>query len=366
MSISKYSKDGKVLYEVFVKTRDSNGKQVGLRKKGIKSLNEAKEVEFEFKTNLRGHKNKIPWITWTDHFLARYKTEFCNSTYENYKRNLQKWVNPVWKGKFLDEISSSDVHAMVFEHITGVSSYTRKTFLKIIKRAFNMAIEEGVLQRNPAVGIKVKVAEVHQGVLNRSEIELFLKEAKSAQHRFFPHWSLALLTGMRSGELHALRWSDVDFESGFISVNKSWTKFNGEGPTKTSKNRVCPISKECRKFLSELKLVTGSSDFVLPRLSEWDQGQQGQVTKDFCRGMGITPIKFHDLRATFITQMLNNGVPLSKVMAIVGHSALKTTQGYLRLCGKDVEGATEDLKIIIPETSSSGKVIEMRRKDANN
>ncbi|HMN70031.1 MAG TPA: site-specific integrase, partial [Bdellovibrionales bacterium] len=69
-----------------------------------------------------------------------------------------------------------------------------------------------------------------------------------------------------------------------------------------------------------------------------------------------------DLRATFITQMLNNGVPLSKVMAIVGHSSLKTTQGYLRLSGKDVEGATEDLKITVPTVEERlGNVVELRR-----
>ncbi len=361
MAISKKTRDGILTYEVFVKVRDSAGKQVGLRRSGISSEREAKRIEFEIKNSLQGHKDKVSWANWVEHFLIRYKNEFCVSTYTNYKHNLGKWVTPVWKTKFLDEITPTDVHHMIFEHVTGVSSYTRKTFLKTIRRVFNVAIEEGILAKNPALGIKVRVADANQGVLNRGEIELFLKEAKSIGHRFYPQWTLALLTGMRSGELQALRWTDVDFVTGFISISKSWTRFGGEGPTKTAKNRVCPISKECRKFLMELKLQTGSTDHVLPRLAEWSQGQAAGVTKDFCKGIGITPIKFHDLRATFITQMLNNGVPLSKVMAIVGHSALKTTQGYLRLCGKDVEGATDELNISVPEAMEPGKVIEMRR-----
>lgn len=95
---------------------------------------------------------------------------------------------------------------------------------------------------------------------------------------------------------------------------------------------------------------------------EWAQGDQAKILKNFCEEIGITPIKFHDLRATFITQMLNNGVPLSKVMAIVGHSSLKTTQGYLRLSGKDVEGATEELNIAVPTVEERlGNVIELRR-----
>lgn len=122
---------------------------------------------------------------------------------------------------------------------------------------------------------------------------------------------------MRSGEMQSLRWTDVDFITGYINISKAWTRQNGEGPTKTAKNHVNPNSKECRKFLQELKLQTGSTEYVLPRLWEWSQGRQGQVLKEFCTGIDITPVKFHDLRATFITQMLNNGVALSKVMCAI-------------------------------------------------
>lgn len=61
--------------------------------------------------------------------------------------------------------------------------------------------------------------------------------------------------------------------------------------------------------------------------------------------------------------MLNNGVPLSKVMAIVGHSSLKTTQGYLRLSGKDIEGATEELNILVPDVAAkANNVVELKRR----
>lgn len=359
MSISKIEKDGKIFYEVFVKIRDSAGKQKAVRRRGFTSEREAKRIEFELLNSLQGFKNKTTWKNWVSHFLERYRVICSNSTFANYKHNLSKWVTPTWENSFIDEITTSDIHHIVFEHMTNVSSLTRKTILQNIKRVFSMAVEEGVLVRNPAVGVKIRTPEANQKVLNAKEIEIFLREAKSVNHRFYPQWALALLTGMRNGELLALQWSDVDFSSGFISINKAWTRFGGLGPTKTAKNRVCPISDQCRKFLTELKLQTGSTEFVLPRSWEWNQGQQAYITKDFCKGIGITPIKFHDLRATFITQMLINGVPLAKVMAIVGHSSLKTTQGYLRLCGKDVEGATESLQIQLPDLASEGKVYEL-------
>lgn len=352
MAIRKVIGNGtKIKYEVFVKIRDKAGKQITRRKRWFASEREARKTELIFIRELEGLKTKILWKTWIEHVLAKYRLQYRPSTLHNYRHSLNKWFNPKWNDKFLDEIKPSDVHRIVFEDGRRTSSYTQRGLLKIVRRVFNLAIEEGALARNPAAGIQVRCADAKQEILNRDEVEILLTNARKSEHRFFPHWAFALLTGMRSGELYSLRWSDVDLVTGKISINKAWTKLGGEGPTKTAKARVCPISTECRKFLFELKTTFSvNSEFVLPRLWEWDQGDQAKVLKSFCSEIGITQIKFHDLRATFITQMLNNGVPLSKVMAIVGHSSLKTTQGYLRLSGKDIEGATEHLNIVVPQS----------------
>jgi integrase len=363
MAITKVIIDGQPKFEVLVKVRDKSGKQLSRRRR-YSTEREARKGEFELLTELEGHKTRLTWQSWIEHVLERYRVEYRNSTYLNYKHCLNKWFNPVWNDKFIDEIKPSDVHRVIYEDCKHTSSYTQRGLLKIVRRVFNLAIEEAVLIRNPAVGIRVRCADAAQGVLNRNEIEILLLEARRAEHRFFPHWTLALLTGMRSGELYSLRWTDVDIVTGKINISKAWTKYNGEGPTKTAKNRVYPISNECRKFLEELRAsFTKDSAFVLPRLWEWAQGDQAKVLKSFCAELGITPVRFHDLRATFITQMLNNGVPLSKVMAIVGHSSLKTTQGYLRLSGKDIEGATEDLKIQVPAIEERcDNVYQLKRK----
>lgn len=355
MAIKRVEVNGKSKFEVIVKIRDKSGKQKMRRRRWFNSERDAKRAEFDLLTELEGFKTKVTWKAWVKHFLEKYRVEYRNSTWWNYKHNLDKWFNPHLNDKFLDEIKPSDIHYIVHE-VANVSSHTKRGLIKIVKRVFNVALEEGILNRNPVVGIRVKCADANQLVLNRNEIHLLLKEARRTGHRFFPHWTLALLTGMRSGELYSLRWTDIDFTTGRINITKAWTRYNGEGPTKTAKNRVCPMSRECRKFLEELKLRTGKdNEYVLPRLWEWDQGEQAKVLKSFCEEIDVTPIKFHDLRATFITQMLNNGVPLSKVMAIVGHSSLKTTQGYLRLSGKDVEGATDELNIEVPTFSEDSR-----------
>jgi integrase len=220
-----------------------------------------------------------------------------------------------------------------------------------------MAVEDGHLVRNPCIGIRVRVAEVDQAVLTAGEVEIFLREAKDVNHRFYPVWTLAVMTGMRSGELFALKWTDVDLEAKLISVSRQWTSKNGITPTKTRRSRIVPISDDLMGFLKELKLKA-NDELVLPRLTEWSHGEQARITKAFCRGVGITPIKFHDLRATFITNLLARGESLARVMSMVGHTELKTTNGYLRKAGVEVQGATERLGYKVPKTQTA-RVIQM-------
>ena len=231
-----------------------------------------------------------------------------------------------------------------------------------------MAVEDDILGKNPAMGISIKIPPAKKKVINSNEANILLRIAKECNHRFYYHWTFALFTGMRNGELYALRWPDIDFETGLISVTKQWTSKDGLHSTKSNSNRVVPISKELKKLLLELKSKGGFrerlfegmnnakkypeghpergpleiDDFVLPRLREWRHGIQSKILSAFCQQLGIEEVKFHDLRATFITNMLAQGVPLVKVMAIVGHSEMSTTNEYLRLAGVDIKKDTTD------------------------
>ena len=90
--------------------------------------------------------------------------------------------------------------------------------------------------------------------------------------------------------------------------------------------------------------------------------EQARITREFYAAAGITPVKFHDLRATFITSLLARGESLARVMSIVGHSQIKTTNGYLRKAGVDVQGATEKLGYELPDEVVGGKVFSLNKK----
>ncbi|MBX9767893.1 MAG: site-specific integrase, partial [Bdellovibrionales bacterium] len=199
-------------------------------------------------------------------------------------------------------------------------------------------------------------------------------QGRLAQHRFYPMWSVALMSGMRSGEMYALRWSNVDFESGFISVRRQWTNKDGLCPPKWGSSRMVPISEAFKLWLREYRLQTRGfrktlwdsdekqnvtyDDYVLPETDEWKNGMQASALRDFCRVIQIPPVRFHDLRATFITNMLTQGVPLVQVMAIVGHRKMGTTDKYLRKAGIGLKGATEALGYTAPEEPKSADVLK--------
>lgn len=353
MAIRTYIEDGKKLYEVYLNGFDNRGKRIQRKRKGIDTLRKAEQIQFEIKRELamiREEKVPLRWEEWFQECMKRMKMNFQPSTIMNYEKGLNKNVNPHWNKIEIHKIKQNDVYNMVFTQVSDeLNPNSRRSILDMLKRIFQMAIEEGLIERNPATGIKIKVPQVDQKVLTNSEVEILLREAKVNNHRFFSVWTLALMTGMRSGELYALKWTDIDLEGKIISVNKQWTNKCGFGPTKTGRNRIVPISVALLHYLKKLKLERGQDEFVLPHLMEWENGMQASVLRDFCETVGITPVKFHDLRATFITNLLARGESLARVMSIVGHTQLKTTNLYLRKAGVDVQGGTEKLGYDIPD-----------------
>ncbi len=212
----------------------------------------AEKIQFELKREIAKLKEeRIPprWDEWLDECLKQMKFINRPSTVIQYSKQLKKWVSPRWGEIEIQSITKADVYKLVFEELDpSFSPRTRKNILKQSSRILQMAVEEGFLNRNPCLGINVKVPEPEQKVFTNQEVEIFLREARITNHRFYPVWAMALMTGMRSGELFALKWSDIDLEARIISVSRQWTSKNGFCSTKTQRSRVVPISDNLLKL----------------------------------------------------------------------------------------------------------------------
>ena len=290
------------------------------------------------------------------------KTTCEPSTVYSTENILGKRVHEHWNSKELRSISKFDVHKLLFEKMVDQNStmHRKKAVIKIVKRVLQMAVDNGKIDRNPCQGMLVKVPESDMQVLSNTEAQLLLKEAKAIDHRFYSVWVLALFTGMRSGELFALKWTDIDMESRSVHVSKSWSSKSGIKSTKNQKTRIVPMGDQLSGFLKRLKLERGDDEFVLPRLIEWQRGGAARVLGELCKAIGITKIRFHDLRATFITNLLTQGESLARVMAIVGHADIETTNRYLRKAGIELKGGTDKLGYTVLN-EPGGKVLQMGR-----
>ena len=134
------------------------------------------------------------------------------------------------------------------------------------------------------------------------------------------------------------------------------------GPTKGRYWRTIPLNQSLRALILELQRNRSNGDdgrFVLPRIKDWDNGDQAVALKNFLKSIKVKPVKFHALRACFATQMLANGVPAPIVMKIGGWKKSSTMDIYLRLAGVDVKGATNCLEFVPNDISFGGNVINL-------
>jgi integrase len=193
--------------------------------------------------------------------------------------------------------------------------------------------------------MRFKIGDKIKAFLREDEVKILLQKAKEFNHPWYYHWVLAIYTGMRTGELFALTWDNVNLEQGLISVKFSWSKKAGLKETKSYNDRVVDIAPRLLETLKKLKVENPDSHFVLPRSRDWKKGEQARVLRTFLVGIGLRPVRFHDLRATFCTLLLIKGVEPIKVMVLGGWKNMKTMQAYMRTAGVEVRGVTKVLDL---------------------
>ena len=278
------------------------------------------------------------------------------------ERTVRKHCQSIFNVK-IEAITPNDILEILNTAGEVVSYGTLKKIRSYLSRVFIHACNGG-LKFNPCSSAKIpKRKEVVQAkVLTQQEVNILLRQSKELKPVWYKIWAFHVFTGLRSGEGYALQKTDIDIENMTISINKSWSSKLGFKSTKNGDWRIVPISEAIKPLIIELLTDNSNGEFLLPHPWQWTHGDQARVLRQFCEGIGITPIRFHDLRATFITHMFANGASIAEVQSVVGHSDLKTTQVYLRLAGVCVKGATDKLNFAIPSFDVGHNVLSLKDK----
>lgn len=320
-----------------------------LRRKNIATEAEAKKTEKQLEKQMLQSFEEIASPTWprplTEFIKAKSLSDWNEKTAEDAQFMLNAHTLDAWKNRRIDLITPQEIKALVTEKVGHRTPGTQQTLLKYLRGAFQFAVDMRYLPSNPAPTIRFKSGDKIKAFLKEDEVKFFLQKAKEFKHEWYYHWCLAVYTGMRNGELFALTWDNVDLDNGIISVKFSWHRKVGLKKTKSSDDRVVDIAPSLSLLLKELRNAHPDSNYVLPRVREWEQGGQAKVLRAFLQGIGLRSIKFHDLRATFATLLLIKGVEPIKVMVLGGWKDLKTMQIYLRTAGVEVKGVTKVLDL---------------------
>jgi integrase len=353
---------GNCTYMVYVNLRSKKMPHIRKQKRvcGIPSKAEAirKEKKLIKEVSLKIAHEEGHGFTWRM-IISRWATSVATSnlskkynpiTIRDYVNMLHKWTKD-WLDFPASKLTRGDGKEVLEDVIeAGKTKAFQKRLKNTINMIYNWAIEEKLIlgvHNSPVTGIKITVnQEKRPEILKKDEIVKLLYEAKRLNHDWYYIWAMALLTGMRNGELFALRWSNVDFDRAIINVERSFNFYTKEyKETKAGYWRSVPISSELKSLLLEMK-INSKTEFVLPKLHLWKKKKQARVLKIFCKSIGIPEVRFHTLRACFATQLIGSGIEPVKVMKICGWKDLKTLAIYLRLAGVDEKGATEGLSFL--------------------
>lgn len=374
MAITSYDQTGETLWKVSACVRSNKKPSVRVQKAkfAIKTEWEAKREETrlirecEREVSIRENQGES-WgalvEAWERHLAKARADSLSQTTRTDYVNALRKHTHLWWKRQAA-AITRADVVEVLSQLKAHSSSISYQNKLKvIINQIFTFGIEHRLIDgidRSPAWGISLgRDEEKKPEILTLTEIRKLLGEARRMDHAWFPVWSLALLTGMRSGELHALLWTDIDFENKTITVNKSFNpRLKMVKSTKAGYWRHVPLSEELIALLNELRAQAPGRREVLPRFWEWTKGQQARVLRAFCTGIGLPSIKFHTLRACFSTQLIRSSIAPAVVMKICGWKDLETMQRYIRLAGIETQGATDVLRVL-PAVDEAAQVVNL-------
>jgi len=277
------------------------------------------------------------------------------SSYQTNCFRLNKHLIPFFGNKYLDTISPLMIDEFISKKKLEISSATINRCLSILSKIFNDAIRWGYLKENPMKNVS-RLNEPEKGFnyLTKEQVKKLLENASPSAR---PILMLAVYTGMRKGEILALKWEHINFEKKIIKVEET-----PEGSIKSKKVRYIPIHPDLLIELKKLKLKS-RSEYVFP-------AEDGGMRKDFRNALnyalkraGLPKIRIHDLRHTFAANFIMAGGNILTLQKILGHSDLKMTMRYAHLAPDFFHQEIEKMNFMENPVSLSEDKVQINSKD---
>lgn len=274
---------------------------------------------------------------WASYWLSYVQQEVKPSTFSSYYYKIYKYVLPTLKDIPLNELTTEQGKEVLKKLSDKLARSTVHVIFRILNKCLNYAKKCGKIFSNPFASLQLpKVKKKKVKALTRLEQKRLMQIALNEKKGKGLPVLLALHSGMRIGEISALRWSDIDFDSGLIHVNHTYQRISlSYGEQRTQLNfasskteasiRVIPISQALRKLLIKHKRRS-KGEFVFSHSGK--PCEPRLLTYYFHKirlKANLPHIHFHQLRHTFATRCLESKGDISSVSALLGHASTQMT-----------------------------------------
>lgn len=303
----------------------------------------AKEVEVRKRTRRDPDAWKQPWGEWADTWVA--SRNVAATTAKSDAIRLRLHLRPRWGDVPVGEITRHDIKAWIADmRRDGRSNETIKRIVHLMSASLVAAMDAEIIESNPAARLALPGgAKEQERFLTHEEYDAIREQLPSEVDQLIA--DMLVNTGLRWGELAGLHWNRVNLLHGKIRVVETYSEVGNriKAYPKGKRVREVPLPVEIVKALGKPSgrsacaveheagtcrspLVFTSNEGAGLRHSKWSD-----VWRDAVERADVGHVRIHDLRHTYASWLLQNGISLAEVGRLLGHVSTQTTARYAHL-----------------------------------
>jgi integrase len=280
---------------------------------------------------------------YLEQWLESAKPSWRPSTRRQFSRLVRQYITPGLGTVRLKDLRPDQIQSFYTnQQEAGASVPTIRAIHTVLHRSLNQALKWGLITRNPASAVdKPKLKHREMSILDADQTRALLDVVKG--ERFEALYHMAVTTGLREGELLGLRWADLDWETRRLQVQRKLERVRGQGlvfsePKSDTGRRSVVLGavvleklKEHRERQEQQRLIAGKRwqehNLIFPSTigTPKDPRDLRRDFKALLQRAGLPDVRFHDLRHTAATLMLQKGVHPKVVQERLGHSTISLT-----------------------------------------
>lgn len=271
----------------------------------------------------------------TEEWLKYKKNTVKKSTYYNYSYSVEKYLYPKFADQDITQIK--DYNDFIEKLTDTLAPKTVRDIITKLKEIINFYEEEH--------NTKLNIKKMSLPKMNKKEIQILSNKEKQKLEKYCIEQNslkslgilICLNTGLRIGEVCALRWENIDFESKKIHIEKTIERIYSKEENKTiviidtpksiTSVRTIPINSKLYNILKQIRGKSKKTDFVLTGSSEhYVEPRNYQYHfKEILKRNKVKKYKFHTLRHTFATNCIEAGMDIKSLSEILGHADVSIT-----------------------------------------